>query len=225
CPAWRKACANTGSRGSALCRLTAAASVPRRGAGPRFARGLSGPPRGGAGGLAIRTALSGPAGGVAGAFALAQGAGFDRIITLDMGGTSADVALCPGRILQRDETQVGGIPIRGPTVDVLSVGAGGGSIARLDAGGALRVGPESDGADPGPAGYGRGSEPTVTDAQVVLGRISAEHFLGGRMTIRPEFSAAAIQRVAEPFGGDVHRTPAAILRAAHVSMGRALRVE
>ena len=107
-----------------------------------------------AGNLAIQTALSGPAGGVLGAFALAQNAGFDRIITLDMGGTSTDVALCPGRILERDETSVGGLPVRGPTVDVVSVGAGGGSIARLDAGGALRVGPESAGAHPGPACYG-----------------------------------------------------------------------
>ena len=96
-----------------------------------------------AGKLAIRTTLSGPAGGVAGAFALAQNACFDRIITVDMGGTSTDVALCPGRILERDETLVGELPVRGPTVDVLSVGAGGGSIARLDAGGALRVGPET----------------------------------------------------------------------------------
>src|SRR6266542_6962 len=122
-----------------------------------------------AGQLAIRTALSGPAGGVAGAFALAQNAGFDRIITVDMGGTSTDVALCPGRILERDETLVGELPVRGPTVDVLSVGAGGGSIARLDAGGALRVGPESAGAKPGPACHGEGTEPTVTDAHIVLG--------------------------------------------------------
>jgi len=104
-----------------------------------------------AGKLSIRTAISGPAGGVLGAFALAQSAGFGRIITLDMGGTSTDVALCLGRILERDETLVGGLPVRGPTVDVASVGAGGGSIARLDAGGALRVGPESAGAHPGPA--------------------------------------------------------------------------
>jgi N-methylhydantoinase A len=179
---------------------------------------------GAAGRLAIRTALSGPAGGVAGAFALAREAGFERIITLDMGGTSTDVALCPGRILERDETQVGGLPIRGPTIDVLSVGAGGGSIARLDAGGALRAGPASAGADPGPACYGRGSEPTVTDAQVVLGRISAEHFLGGRMAIRPELSLAAIERIAEPFGGDILQTSVAVLSVANVSMERALRV-
>ena len=176
-----------------------------------------------AGRLAIRTALSGPAGGVAGAFALASAAGFDRIITLDMGGTSTDVALCPGRILERDETLVGGLPVRGSTVDVLSVGAGGGSIARLDEGGALRVGPESAGADPGPACYGRGAEPTVTDAHVVLGRIAPEQFLGGRMTIQPELSVEAMKRIAAPFGGDPHRAAAAVLRVANANMEGALR--
>jgi len=177
-----------------------------------------------AGRLAIRTALSGPAGGVAGAFALAQRAGFERIITLDMGGTSTDVALCPGRILERDETLVGELPIRGPTVDVLSVGAGGGSIARIDEGGALHVGPESAGADPGPACYGRGSEPTVTDAHVVLGRIAPQHFLGGRMSIEPELSFTAMRRIDTPFGGDAHRAAAAVLRVANANMERALRI-
>ncbi len=176
-----------------------------------------------AGRLAIRTALSGPAGGVAGAFALAGRAGYDRIITLDMGGTSTDVALCPGRILERDETLVGGIPIRGPTVDVVSVGAGGGSIARIDEGGALRVGPESAGADPGPACYGRGDEPTVTDAHVVLGRIAPEQFLGGRMSIDARLSFEAIKRISPPFG-DAHAAAAAVLRVANANMERALRI-
>jgi N-methylhydantoinase A len=177
-----------------------------------------------AGRLAIRTALSGPAGGVAGAFALARWAGFDRIITFDMGGTSTDAALCPGRILERDESQVGGAPIRGPTVDVLSVGAGGGSLARIDAGGALRVGPESAAADPGPACYGRGQEPAVTDAHVALGRIRPEHFLGGRMEIHPSLSLKALARIAGPFGGDPRRAAAAVLRVANANMERALRV-
>jgi N-methylhydantoinase A len=176
-----------------------------------------------AGRLAIRTSLSGPAGGVAGAFALASAAGFDRIVTLDMGGTSTDVALCPGRILERDETEVGGLPIRGPTVDVLSVGAGGGSIAVLDEGGALRVGPQSAGADPGPACYGRGADATVTDAHVVLARIAPEQFLGGAMTIRPDLSLEAITRLAGPFVGDVHLAAAAILRVVNASMEGALR--
>ena len=177
-----------------------------------------------AGKLAVRTTVSGPAGGVAGAFALAQQADINRIITLDMGGTSTDVALCPGRILERDETLVGEMPIRGPTVDVLSVGAGGGSIARLDAGGALRVGPESAGADPGPACYGTGEEPTVTDAHVVLGRIPPEHFLGGRMTLHPERAFDAIKRIAAPFDDDPHAAAAAILRVANANMESALRI-
>jgi N-methylhydantoinase A len=177
-----------------------------------------------AGELAIQTALSGPAGGVAGAFSLAQNAGFDRIITLDMGGTSTDVALCPGRILERDETLVGELPVRGPTVDVVSVGAGGGSIARLDAGGALRVGPESAGAHPGPACYGEGTEPTVTDAHVVLGRIAPKGFLGGRMATHPQLSFEAMARIAKPFGGDAHGAAEAVLRVANVNMERALRI-
>ena len=177
-----------------------------------------------AGRLAVRTAVSGPAAGVAGAFALAGRAGFDRIITIDMGGTSTDVSLCPGRILERDETQVGDLPIRGATVDVLSVGAGGGSIARLDAGGALRVGPESAGADPGPACYGHGDEPTVTDAQVALGRIAPEHFLGGRMAIRSELSLQALEPLAGPFAHDPRLAADAVLRVANTNMERALRV-
>ncbi len=177
-----------------------------------------------AGRLAVRTAVSGPAGGVAGAFALARQAGHERIITLDMGGTSTDVSLCPGRILERDETSVGGLPIRGATVDVLSVGAGGGSIARIDAGGALRVGPESAGAEPGPACYGRGQLPTVTDAHVVLGRITPEHFLGGQMEIKPELAHKAVKRIAAGFGSDQHRAAAAVVRVANANIESALRV-
>jgi len=176
-----------------------------------------------AGRLAVRTAVSGSAGGVAGAFALARRAGFDRIITFDMGGTSTDVSLCPGQILEREETHVGGLPIRGPTVDVLSVGAGGGSIARIDTGGALRVGPESAGAHPGPACYGTGTAPTVTDAQVALGRIAPESFLGGRMALRPELSLKALRRIAASFGGGPIAAAAAVLRVANANMERALR--
>jgi len=177
-----------------------------------------------AGRLAVRTAVSGPAGGVAGAFALAKAAGCERIVTLDMGGTSTDVSLCPARILETDETSVGGLPIRGGTVDVLSVGAGGGSIARIDAGGALKVGPESAGADPGPACYGKGLEPTVTDAQVALGRIAAEHFLGGRMAIRTERAMEALERISRAFGGDARQAAMAVLRVANANMEAALRV-
>lgn len=174
--------------------------------------------------LAVRTVLSGPAGGAAGAFALARQVGFDNVITFDMGGTSTDAGLCPGRLLEREEALVGGLPIRGPAVDVVSVGAGGGSIARIDAGGALRVGPESAGADPGPACYGKGLEPTVTDAHVLLGHIQPEHFLGGRMSLLPRASAQALERLAGPFGGDPHRAAAAVLRVANANMERALRI-
>ncbi len=176
-----------------------------------------------AGRLAVRTVLSGPAGGVAGAFAVAQAAGFSDAITFDMGGTSTDVALCPGRVLTRDETTIAGLAVRVPIVDVHTVGAGGGSLARLDAGGALRVGPESAGADPGPACYGRGDHPTVSDAHVVLGRLLPRFFLGGRMVIYPERAHAALASLGEAFGG-VEQAAAAVIAVANANMERALRV-
>lgn len=179
-----------------------------------------------AGRQAARTILSGPAGGVVGAFYLAGEAGHSQIITLDMGGTSTDVSLCPGRILERTDTAVGDLPIATPAVDVVSVGAGGGSIARLDEGGALTVGPESAGAEPGPACYGRegGTLPTVTDAQVVLGRILPEHFLGGRMTLDARRAREALATIAAPFGADLGRAAAAVLRVANANMERAVRL-
>lgn len=174
--------------------------------------------------LAVFTLLSGPAGGVAGAFTVARLAGFDHIITLDMGGTSTDVSLCPGRILNRTDATIGDYPVRVPVVDVHTVGAGGGSIARLDAGGALRVGPESAGADPGPACYGRGGQPTVTDAQLVLGRLLPDHFLGGRMRLWEERAEAALATLAGPFGGNMIQAAEAVLRVANSNMERAIRV-
>jgi len=177
-----------------------------------------------AGRLAVRTVLSGPAAGVVGALWAAAHSGIERIVTLDMGGTSADVSLCPGRLPERDETLVGDLPVRGSAVDVVSVGAGGGSIARVDEGGALRVGPESAGADPGPACYGRSLLPTVTDAHVLLGRILPEHFLGGRMALHPSRSRRALASIASAFGGDPLRAAAAVLRVANASMERALRI-
>jgi N-methylhydantoinase A len=127
----------------------------------------------------VRTVLSGPAGGIVGAAALAQRSGFDRIITFDMGGTSTDVALVDGRPTTTNEADVAGLPVRVPVLDIHTVGAGGGSLARFDAGGALRVGPDSAGADPGPVCYGKGERPTVTDANLLLGRLPADQFLGG----------------------------------------------
>jgi N-methylhydantoinase A len=173
--------------------------------------------------LAVRTVLSGPAGGVAGAFAVAEAAGYPRAITFDMGGTSTDVALCPDTIPARDEISVGGLPVRTPVADVHTVGAGGGSLARLDSGGALRVGPESAGADPGPACYGRGEQPAVSDAQVVLGRLRPERFLGGRMPLYPERARTALGGLAEAFGG-VEAAAAAVVRVANSNMERAIRV-
>ena len=128
--------------------------------------------------------LSGPAGGVIGAHAVARAAGQERIITLDMGGTSTDVALIAGEPLLTRETLLEGLPLRAPMLDIYTIGAGGGSLARFDRGGALVVGPESAGAQPGPASYGRGGTSfTVTDAHVVLGHILPDQFLGGRMTL------------------------------------------
>jgi len=134
----------------------------------------------------VRTIVSGPAGGVVGAFYLAQNCGYSKIITFDMGGTSTDVSLCDGDIKVTHESQVDGMPIGIPMIDIHTVGAGGGSIASLDPGGALRVGPESAGADPGPICYGKGSELTVTDANVLLGRLLPRFFLGGQASLATE---------------------------------------
>ncbi len=176
-----------------------------------------------AGRHAVRTLLSGPAAGVVGAFEVARAAGFDHIITFDMGGTSTDVALCPGAPPTSVETVIDGYPIRTPVVDVRTVGAGGGSIARIDAGGALRVGPESAGADPGPACYGRGVQSTVTDAHVVLGHLPAGRFLGGRMELDAGAALRAVRGLADAFGGDPVAAAAATLEVADVNMERAVR--
>ncbi|MEJ2370125.1 MAG: hydantoinase/oxoprolinase family protein [Gemmatimonadales bacterium] len=129
---------------------------------------------------AVRCVLSGPAAGVVGALRVARQAGTDRVIGFDMGGTSTDVALLDGAIPATSEGAVAGLSVRVPIVDIHTVGSGGGSIARVDTGGALRVGPHSAGADPGPVCYGRGGlQPTVTDANLVLGRLPADRFLGG----------------------------------------------
>ena len=131
----------------------------------------------------VRTILSGPAGGVVGAFHVAQACGYPRIITFDMGGTSTDVSLCEDEIKVSHECQIDGLPIGIPMMDIHTVGAGGGSIAELDPGGALKVGPESAGADPGPICYGKGERLTVTDANVILGRLLPRFFLGGTMAL------------------------------------------
>ncbi|MYE06196.1 MAG: hydantoinase/oxoprolinase family protein [Chloroflexi bacterium] len=176
-----------------------------------------------AGRNAVRTVLSGPAGGVAGAFAAAETDGFPQAITFDMGGTSADVALCPGRLLERTDLVVDDMPIRTPAVDRTPGAAGGGSIAWFDAGGALRVGPQSAGADPGPAAYGRGTLPTVTDAHTVLGRLRPEQQLGGTVPLDVDRAHRAIATIAEPFGS-VEAAAQAVIDVVNANMARALRV-
>ena len=174
--------------------------------------------------LPVATLLSGPAAGVAGAFQIARRAGFDRIITFDMGGTSTDVALCDGALPTRADVEVAGLPARTPAVDVHTVGAGGGSIARVDAGGALHVGPQSAGADPGPAAYGRGEDFTITDANLLLGRLPPAGLLGGTMALDAEGSLRAAANVADAFGGHVELAAQAVLDVAVANMERALRV-
>ena len=172
----------------------------------------------------VRTILSGPAGGVVGAAERARRAGHRRVITLDMGGTSADVSLVDGALAYRSETSIDGLPVRVPAIDIHTVGAGGGSLARLDRGGALRVGPESAGADPGPACYGRGTVPTVTDANLVLGRLVETEFLGGAMRLDRARAVRAIAPLARRLGGSVEAAAAGIVRVANAAMERALRV-
>ena len=177
-----------------------------------------------------RLVLSGPAGGVVGAFRLAQLAGQEdspRIITFDMGGTSTDVALCPGVVPRTAESEVAGLPLRLPVIDIHTVGAGGGSLARVDAGGGLRVGPESAGAVPGPVCYARGGDQaTVTDANLVLGRLDAGQFLGGSGAMQLDVAAAesALADMGARLGGlSVHEAALGVIQVANARMERALR--
>ena len=173
---------------------------------------------------AVQTALSGPAAGVIGAFHLAQLAGYDHIITLDMGGTSTDVALCPGAPARRAEAEIDGLPLRIRLLDIETIGAGGGSIARVDAGGALRVGPESAGADPGPIVYGRGgTQLTVSDANALLGRLDAEYFLGGSMGLDLKSALKVLRRLAKEMRLSLEEAALGVLEVANVNIDRALR--
>ncbi|MBM3783099.1 MAG: hydantoinase/oxoprolinase family protein [Acidobacteria bacterium] len=172
---------------------------------------------------AVRTILSGPAGGVVGAAGVARASGFSKILGFDMGGTSTDVSLCEGEPRETTEASVDGVPIRVPMLDIHTVGAGGGSLARIDDGGLLRVGPESAGAAPGPACYGTGTEPTVTDAHVVLGRIAFDQLAGGEMRVDPERARAAIGQIASRLRVPVDEAAAGILRVANSNMERAIR--
>lgn len=172
----------------------------------------------------IKTALSGPAGGAVGARHLAKAAGFANVISFDMGGTSTDVSLIEGAIRRTHESRIGDFPIRLPLIDIHSVGAGGGSIAFRDQGGSLRVGPQSAGADPGPACYGKGDIPTVTDANLCLGRLDPGFFLGGKMKIHPERSRQAIGRLARAIGKTPKETALGVVDIANANMEKAIRV-
>jgi N-methylhydantoinase A len=178
----------------------------------------------------VRTILSGPAGGVVGALQTARAAGFEKIITFDMGGTSTDVALCErDGIRTTNEAVVAGLPVAVPVMDIHTVGAGGGSIARVDEGGSLRVGPESAGADPGPACYGRGLLPTVTDAHVVLGHFGGVGLLGGEFVLDEARARKAIEALADQLSKAARRkvtvveAAQGILSVANTNMERALR--
>jgi N-methylhydantoinase A len=178
----------------------------------------------------VRAILSGPAGGVVGALRVCGTAGIANIITFDMGGTSTDVALCRGEARTTNEASVAGLPVAVPVIDIHTVGAGGGSIARVDEAGALRVGPESAGADPGPVCYGRGEAVTVTDANLVLGRFGGKGLLGGEMNLdsqRARFFMSALASEMSRFSDKavtVEQAALGVLKVANANMERALRV-
>jgi N-methylhydantoinase A len=179
----------------------------------------------------VRTVLSGPAGGVVGAAASARASGFERIIAFDMGGTSTDVSLVEGAITTASHAEVAGLPIGVPMLDIHTVGAGGGSLARFDAAGVLRVGPESAGADPGPVCYGRGTQPTVTDANLLLGRLQPTRFLGGDFTLDLDRTRRVtaewlkkewLKHQASPL--TIEKFAAGVVRVVNSTMEKAIRV-
>jgi N-methylhydantoinase A len=179
----------------------------------------------------VRTVLSGPAGGVVGAAASARASGFERIIAFDMGGTSTDVSLVESAITTASHAEVAGLPIGVPMLDIHTVGAGGGSLARFDAAGVLRVGPESAGADPGPICYGRGAQPTVTDANLLLGRLQPTRFLGGNFTLDLDrtrqvttewLKKERLKQQGSPL--TLERFAAGVVRVVNATMEKAIRV-
>jgi len=178
-----------------------------------------------AGRAAVRLLLSGPAGGLAGARYIAGLSGRTRLLSFDMGGTSTDVALIDGELRLTSEGRIAGYPVAVPMVDMHTIGAGGGSLARVDTGGLLLVGPASAGADPGPACYGRGgTAATVTDANLVLGRLRPDFFLGGAMRLDLAAAREAVAAVAAALGLPAEDTAAGIIEVANEHMARALRV-
>lgn len=178
-----------------------------------------------AGAQAVNMLLSGPAGGLAAARYVGALCAETRLLTFDMGGTSTDVALVDGELKLTSEGQIAGYPVAVPMVDMHTIGAGGGSIAYVDGGGLLQVGPESAGAAPGPACYGRGGQQaTVTDANLVLGRLRADAFLGGGMELDLAAARSAVAALADALGLSIEETAIGIIRIANEHMARALRV-
>jgi N-methylhydantoinase A len=178
-----------------------------------------------AGRKAVHLLLSGPAGGLAGAKFVARQTEHQRLLTFDMGGTSTDVALIDGDIQLTSEGSIGPYPVAVPMVDMHTIGAGGGSIAYVDEGGMLQVGPESAGADPGPACYGQGGQDvTVTDANLILGRLLPDAFLGGGMKLDVKAATAVMSQLAQQLDLDIVAVAEGVIRVANEHMARALRV-
>ncbi len=175
---------------------------------------------------AITALLSGPAAGVIGAVRQTARSGVKDLITLDMGGTSTDVCLVQNGVPElTSEFEIGGLPVRTPVVEISTIGAGGGSVVWVDEGGMLRVGPQSAGADPGPACYGRGgSEPTITDAHLIRGAIRPEGFLGGRMRIDLEAARRAFAGVASRLGMSIEEAADSAVRVANANIVRAIQL-
>jgi N-methylhydantoinase A len=171
----------------------------------------------------VRTCLSGPAGGVRGALRTMREAGIERAVSFDMGGTSTDVSLIDRGVSVTTDWTIAGLPLKVPSVDVHTVGAGGGSIAACDEAGALKVGPQSAGADPGPACYGRALQATVTDANLLLGRLLPERFLGGQMRLFPERARAALATLGMQLGCSPEEAALGVVRVANANMERAIR--
>lgn len=174
----------------------------------------------------VRTVLSGPAGGVLGARRVAADAGYDRVISFDMGGTLTDVSLIEGGLRTTNESVIAGMPVAMPMLEIHTVGAGGGSIARFDRAGALRVGPESAGADPGPICYGRGKLPTVTDAHLILGRLGSEGLLGGDFRLDVKRTRDYMEQAVHNAKGvrSIEQFAQGILDVVEATMEKAIRV-
>ncbi|MHA1576277.1 MAG: hydantoinase/oxoprolinase family protein, partial [Candidatus Thorarchaeota archaeon] len=175
-------------------------------------------------GNAVGLAISGLAGGVIGGWNVSSSEGITHALTLDMGGTSCDISAVSERVLVKSDNEVAGLPLRTPSVDVKTIGAGGGSIAWIDDAGILHVGPQSAGADPGPAAYGKGGkQATVTDANLILGRLNPDFFLGGAIKLDMDSAGQAIQRLADSLEMTIEETALGIIRISTSNMVQAIR--